>query len=246
MRLVRIYHWLEKKFIFQRAEWISQTNTDRIQFFQRDFPDIDSTRLHELPNLPPQLWMETPNRAWKTQDGKLRLVYVGSLSCEDTFIRELVEWMDSDSAANCELDVYSYNHTSEVKQLFEANTNSRISFHEDGVAYEQLPEVLSEYHVGLILYRATTTNYMFNASNKLFEYLALGLDVWYPSQMLGVKPYARCDRAPRVVEVEFEQLASMTMPSMLERNRLPLCPSTDSCESALIPLQSTLLGTPPE
>jgi hypothetical protein len=60
-----------------------------------------------------------------------------------------------------------------------------------------LPQVLSQYDVGLILYRCRTLNFVYNATNKLFEYLVCGLDVWYPPCMLGLKTYARSTIAPR-------------------------------------------------
>ena len=241
MRLVRLYHWLEKKFIFRRAEWISQTNADRIRLFLEDFPDINPEKLHDLPNLPPKEWTATKNRAWEQNDDQLRLVYVGSLSCQDTFVREIVEWVETDADQHCQLDIYSYNHTADVKQLFDDCKSDRVNFFHDGIPYEQLPDVLTNYHVGLILYKATTTNYVFNASNKLFEYLALGLDVWYPAQMLGVKPYAREDKAPRVIELNFEQLESFDVASMQERPQLESPEATESCENALRSLAIQIL-----
>lgn len=241
MRLVRIYHWLERRRIFAKAVWISQTNSDRVRLFHNDFPNLDPARLHVLPNFPPRSWTATVNQAWSKAGERLRLVYVGSLSVEDTFIREVVEWMESREADQCELDVYSFNQTPDVRRLFDETKNRRIRFHPQGVAYEQLPEILSQYHVGLILYKANTTNYVFNASNKLFEYLALGLDVWFPGQMLGVKPYARMDRAPRVVEVAFEQLSGFNPDILMNRDSLPLCPLEECCETALAPLEAALM-----
>lgn len=241
MRLVRIYHWLERKFIFPRAEWISQTNEDRIRLFKADFPAIDSEKIHELPNLPPAQWLDTPNTAWADNVKPLRLVYVGSLSCHDTFIKEITDWIEADSTDRCELDVYSYNRTADVDELFDACTCPKIKFYGNGIPYEELPAVLSQYHVGLILYKATTTNYVFNASNKLFEYLALGLDVWFPKQMLGVKPYAQTQTAPRVIELNFDQLSSLDIAELLERNHLEQGPTTESCETALAELQSRIL-----
>lgn len=242
MRLVRGYHWLERKFIFPRAEWISQTNEDRIRLFKSDFPKIDPAKIHELPNLPPAEWRDTPNKAWAGNATPLKLVYVGSLSCKDTFIKEISEWIEADPANSCALDVYSYNRTPDVDRLFEACNSARVNFYGDGIPYEKLPEVLSQYHVGLILYKATTTNYVFNASNKLFEYLALGLDVWFPQQMLGVKPYARMQKSPRVVELNFDELSSLDLTELRQRNHLKNDVSPESCETALTELKSTILA----
>ena len=241
MRLVRFYHWLESRLIFKRAEWISHTNQNRVDLFQRDFPVLAPAQLHELPNLPPQHWFDTTNTAWREDPALLRLVYVGSLSGENTFIAEIVQWLESDAGANCSLDVYSYNHSADVLRLFENCNCDRLTFHSGGIPYDDLPRVLSKYHVGLILYRATTTNYVFNASNKLFEYLALNLDVWYPQQMLGVKPYARTEQAPRVIELDFHNLADFDPTSQCQRSKLEHAPVGQSCESALAALEATIL-----
>ena len=102
--------------------------------------------------------------------------------------------------------------------------------------------MLSEFHVGLILYKGTTTNYVFNASNKLFEYHALGLDVWYPAQMLGVSRYAQADRAPRIVQLDFENLESVNFKTLRDRNEIPFAPRKESCESALTPLNKSIVA----
>ena len=113
-------------------------------------------------------------------------------------------------------------------------------FHEHGVEYDQLPALLRQFDVGVILYRCRTVNYQYNASNKLFEYLMCGLDVWYPPTMLGVKPYAREDVWPRVVEVDFENLESVELARVRSRDSLPNKPWTESCESQLAILEAEM------
>ena len=233
MRIVRFYHWLEKRWLFRRAEWISQTNTDRIRLFRQDFPFLEADVVRELPNLPPQEWHQRPNVAWAKSTDRLRLVYVGSLSCQDTYIREIVEWAAADAQAGVELHVYSYNFTPDVAELFAKHACERVVFHQSGVPYEELPDTLTKFHIGLILYKANTTNYVFNASNKLFEYLALGLDVWYPKQMLGVKPYARTDKLPRIIELDFDELETFELPETGSRTTLPVATPEPSCEDVL-------------
>lgn len=242
MRLVRFYHWLEKVYIFRRAEWISHTNQDRIRLFQRDFPQIPKSKFRELPNFPPGIWLESVNRAWKQTGEKLRLVYVGSLSLKDTYIKEVIDWISSDGGSHCELHVYSYNFTQDVAQLFNDCRSDRVFFRSEGVPYERIPEMLSEFHVGLILYKGTTTNYVFNASNKLFEYHALGLDVWYPVQMLGVSRYTQTDKAPRIVALDFDNLESVNINTLRGRSEIPFAQRTETCESALTPLNQTIVA----
>ena len=132
------------------------------------------------------------------------------------------------------------NTDAETEEYLKALTDPRIRFCNGGVDYENLPEVLSKYHVGLILYRGNTRNYIFNAPNKLFEYLICGLDVWYPPTMLGVKPYARDDAWPRVIEVDFEKMGSLDLDRLRSREGLPNVPWTKSCESQLSILEAEM------
>ncbi|QDS88883.1 hypothetical protein EC9_30780 [Rosistilla ulvae] len=242
MRMVRMNHWLERRYLFQRAEWISQTNRDRVKLFRADHPAVDASKVHELPNLPPASWSRVRNRSWQERrDGEsLRLVYVGSLSLRDTFLREIVQWVESQT--DVELDIYCYNSDSDTGRYLSELSCDRIGYFSHGVDYDELPELLTRYHVGLILYRGMTQNYVFNASNKLFEYLVVGLDVWYPQQMLGVKPYATFADRPRVIELDFEQLADIDFERYRQRDeQLPWRDQT-TCEDALSPLKELILS----
>lgn len=293
MRLVRFYHWLEKRFLFKRAVWISHTNEQRLKLFHEDHPNIDPAKLKVVGNFPPASWKKESlvargERREDKQESKqlvasgerldgiddehakaLRLVYVGSVSLHDTFIGPLVEWILSRGDDAVTLDVFAYNADEKTKvflreasgerreaeerrgnrpqensavdaetdslaasssQLASHVFHSRVRYFEAGVDYDDLPKVLADYDVGVILYRCNTTNYKFNASNKLFEYLACGLEVWYPPQMQGVKPYARDDMFPRVLEVDFERLDKLDLDRMANANGLPDAPPPPCCE----------------
>ena len=188
--------------------------------FLGDHPTLDSAKVQILPNYPPQIWHATDNRAWLLEPASpLRLIYVGSLSRRDTFIAEVIDWVVENE--NAELDIYCYNLDGDTREFLGSIDDARVRFHAQGVDYDELPQLLSDYHVGLILYRANTPNYEFNASNKLFEYLAVGLDVWYPVQMKGVHPYATSTLRPRVFQVDFDDLEN-TLPERLDaRASLP-------------------------
>lgn len=261
MRLVRFYHWLEKRFLFKRAVWISHTNDRRLALFHADHPSIDLAKLRVMGNYPPASWgdrlkvdgcreqtIREGNRGLPRNEvgvKSLRLVYVGSVSLHDTFIGPLVEWIHSRDDDTVTLDVYAYNADEKTKKfLREAmigggrpeagdrreKSAGRIRYFEEGVDYYGLPDVLSNYDIGLILYRCNTTNYKFNASNKLFEYLACGLEVWYPPQMLGVKPYSRDDAFPRVMEADFERLDAVDLEKMMTTQGIPSAPPPPCCE----------------
>ena len=137
---------------------------------------------------------------------KLRLVYVGAVSIQDTWIEQIVKWVCCSRNEFCSLDIYTQRLDPETSQFLSSWSGDRIRLHREGIGYDRLPEVLPQYDVGLILYRCKTLNFVHNAPNKLFEYLMCGLEVWYPPCMQGVRPFARTDMLPRVLEVDFEQL----------------------------------------
>lgn len=245
MRVVKFYHWIERKWLFNRAEWISQTNVDRLSLFRKDHPRVDDSKLHALPNLPPRMWADGENEAWKHGTrGGLRLLYIGALSLRDTFVKNLVQWVRSDGTVGFELDIFSYNYDSETARFLKQCCGDRVRFHDQGIEYDRIPTLARGFHVGLILYKGNTQNYVYNASNKLFEYLAAGLDVWYPKQMLGVKPYARLDRIPRVIELDFENLENVDCGLLRHRGGLPVAPPFESCETTLNVMASRLAGSP--
>jgi hypothetical protein len=74
------------------------------------------------------------------------------------------------------------------------------------------------------------------ATKKLFEYLACGLDVIYPREMLGVRPYARAAEQPRVVAWDFEDLPRMDY-RRDGRLALPVAEPQPACEAVFRALE---------
>ena len=253
-RLTRINNFFECRSLLPRADWVSQTNSDRLCFFQTDHPEAPAEKLHVLPNYPPQSWMAESNQSVKrnmnqslsnSPTGKssrqqVRLVYVGSVSLHDTYIGPLVDWLLANPTFGLTLDVFAYNTDPATRKFLQTANGDVVRFHERGIDYEQLPFLLRQFDVGIILYRCRTVNYQYNASNKLFEYLTCGLDVWYPPTMLGVKPYARDDAWPRVIEVDFENLNALDMNTARSRDGLPHVPWAETCESELAILEAEM------
>jgi hypothetical protein len=241
-RLININRVFEKS-LLTCAAWVSQTNTDRLTFFRRDHPKLTDDQCHVLPNYPPATWLNhlPKSTLWpRTAAGTLRLVYVGSVSLHDTYIGPLVEWIVSPSNTNCTLDIYSTPADPVTNAFLQRHHGSRVTVHAGGIDYDELPDVLSRFDVGLILYRCTTVNFVYNATNKLFEYLTCGLDVWYPPCMLGVAPYARSTAAPRVLETDFDNLQTLDLKPRQSRSHLPTIPWTTTCEDAFKPLLEML------
>lgn len=241
MRIARIGHYFERTFLFPKATWISQTNAERMRLFRRDIPELTDEQTRVMPNYPPESWLVRSQSAWmKPHVDVLRLVYVGSLSLNDTFIGPLVDWLLQHPGAGFTLDIFTNNCESRTLQFLRDAHGPVVCLHEGGVEYHRIPEVLADFHVGLVLYRCKTLNYAYNASNKLFEYLICGLDVWYPPTMLGVKPYARDTTWPRVIEVDFEALDSINTESLRSRESLPHVSWTETCGSQLAILEKEM------
>jgi hypothetical protein len=200
MAVVRHYYRLEKTYLYPKAKWISHTNKDRIAFFLKDHPDVGKDQMYMLPNYPPLKWQKEIALD-KVKSKVLKAVYIGSLSIRTTYIKEFCDWVAAQNGTII-FDIYAFNLDTETHEYLTNLKTPYIHYFKEGIEYDAIPRVLSTYDIGLILYRAFSTNYKFNAPNKLFEYLACGLQVWYSEQMLGIKPY----NSERVKPLDFEVL----------------------------------------
>ena len=204
MKLVKYYNELEKKFLYGRASWISQTNKERLHMFASDHPKLPSEVLKIMPNYPPKIWSTQVNGKSKASEDIIRTVYVGSLSLKDTFIREYCDWVLNQKGKVC-FHIYAYNlHDDTILYLKSLNTDY-IVYYTKGVEYNKMPALLADYDIGLILYKAHTKNYKYNAPNKLFEYLVCGLKVFYPDVMLGIKLHL----TENIIPLNFKNMTSI-------------------------------------
>lgn len=234
MRFVRIAHKLEKRDLLQRAEWISQTNGNRLQFMQKDNPGLPAEKFKIWPNYPPRHWRRPRTRH---PSSPLRVVYLGSASFHDTYIREAVEWV-ARRPNQVELVISGYNIADDVWNWLREHQWPNVKLHPDGWSYDELPEKLAEFDVGLILYRCNTINFIYNAPNKLFEYWACGLEVWYPPEMKQITELSQKADVPPLQLVDFQSLNRLepVRKSSPDGNFT----SEYSCESALTPLLEQL------
>jgi hypothetical protein len=137
-------------------------------------------------------------------------------------------------------DLYSYNFDADVQLFFERLNTPWINLRQ-GVDYERLPAILREYGVGVILYKGHIPNYVLNAPNKLFEYLACGLSVWLPSVMKGSLPYCTEVTYPEVVALDFESPDGFHLDRFLRPTEKDSKPSEYFSEIALTTLLNKLL-----
>lgn len=241
MRLVRIGSRLELRDLFPRAEWISQTNVHRLQMIAHD-AHLDSHVLRVLPNYPPREWTERAVRNdGRARDRPRKFIYLGSASLEDAFILEAAKWA-SRHREEVSLSVVGNNIAPDVWAEILKIGASNISLNKDGWDYEALPGKLNQFDVGLILYKGNTKNFVYNVPNKAFEYLAAGLEVWYPRQMKALKSMHSEFPGLPMMEFDFDNMPGMVPES---RGAVPADVIRDfTSEEALRPLIEQISRTP--
>lgn len=192
-----------EKYLLKRCKWVSHTNEVRLSKYLSDHGlKLDPSKHHELPNYPSKDWSKG-NSKWQ-KGMPLKLVYVGySLTEQGSYLKELLNYLDQQNA-DIGLDIYCLQENEFMRSLVREFPRIPIQL-KKAVPYNDLAKVISQYHIGLILYKASTQNYIFNAPNKLFEYLSCGLDVWYPEEMKGIHSYDRIGR-PKVLRLDFNHL----------------------------------------
>lgn len=244
MRLVKLFHSYETKFLYSKADWISHTNQERIDLFLNDHPYIDPKKMHVVPNYPPKSWnrINSVNKLKQSnQSNPLKTIYVGSLSLEATYIKEYCEWIGQQEG-KVTFDIYSYNLHEDTRQYLRSINLPYINFYDTGVEYDDLPQVLEKFDVGVILYKGLTENYVHNAPNKLFEYLVCGLEVWFSHKMKGCFPYISKEH-PRILPVDFCSLDSKLLVEKANSDISKGSTLEYTSERALKPLVEALTGT---
>lgn len=216
-RLNQFFHQLEQK-IYGDAKWISHTNEVRLHKFLSDNSLQYNNETHKTtPNYPSKKW-GVKNTKW-INDTPLKLIFVGySVDPNGCFILELIEWLSTQKQQTI-LDIYCIKKESLPSHLTSNLENITVNIMES-VAYKELPQILKEYHIGLILYRGLAPNYIYNAPNKLFEYLACGLDVWFPKEMNGCYPYISTKSHPKVLKFDFSALDQLNLKDKIDADRL--------------------------
>lgn len=204
--LAGLIHKWERR-MYKKVKWLSQTNEDRMQMFLSDHGmERSAYPVRIMPNYPRRAWAgDHAKKAW-TGSLPLRLVYIGAVDLANICFGEFIDWIESQEGRFV-LDVLSNQDVGVVREYAQRKGARFVEF-KGSVPYYKLPEVLARYDVGLILYRGNTENFMYNAPNKLFEYLAVGLDVWFPAHLKGVKPYANEDTHPMVLPMDILDMQS--------------------------------------
>jgi hypothetical protein len=235
MALNRWLHHLELRW-YSRIDWVSQTNNDRLNLFLKDIAPLAPSSTHVVPNYPPNSWKKKPGNA---KQGITRFVYVGALSLETMYVKEMAEFICSHKN-ECTWDIYSVNLSEEVISYLESTASNTIQY-KGGVPYERLPDILARYDVGLVLYKGHIPNYVYNVPNKLFEYHVCGLDVWFPATMKSSLPYLTQGTYPKILSIDFNQLASLNLRESVDHSNLTEYQHAFFYEKAFEPLAEKLI-----
>ena len=234
MILTRYFHRLEKEF-YPYATWVSHTNEGRMDRFKKDLSPVSILNPHIIPNFPPKTWQRP---AKHELNSPVKIVYVGALSLTTMYTKEFSKWV-VDQKGKVVWDIFSYNHSAEAIEYIQSLPVAFVRMHH-GVAYDQLPDLLAGFDVGVILYNGHIPNYVYNAPNKLFEYLACGLSVWFPLQMTGAHEYKTERGFPKVVSVDFADFGNFDLAKVLKTDGV-INPPSFFCEDALLPLVDKLM-----
>jgi len=234
MKLTRYFHKKEKK-LYPKAEWISHTNSFRMNFFLQDIGVAKLKGARIVPNYPPKSWLKQPKVKNSTS---LKIVYVGALSLITMYTQEFAEWVQLQHG-EVTWSIYTSNSTNDTKAYLQGLQSEWIHLFE-GVPYEQLSEVLKNYDVGVILYKGHIPNYVYNAPNKLFEYIICGLDVLFPINLIGSRELENRNSLPRVLGQDFTSLHTLPLSELLNHGHLPVRSISYSAEDALKELVNKL------
>jgi len=203
----------KEKLLYPKAVWISHTNQVRLSKFLADENlNFDSEIHRTMPNYPAQKWARA-NQKWK-QGETLKMIFVGySASKVGSYLKELIGYLIH-TDISIELSLYCLQRNEFLNNLQGKHGNLNVVIKE-AIPYAGLPQVLSQQHIGLILYKAKSPNYIYNAPNKLFEYLSCGLDVWYPNEMQGIYEYDS-KLQPKVLRLDFKRLEKYTLKELIQ------------------------------
>jgi hypothetical protein len=217
MVLIKHYHLLEKTFLYNKAKWISHTNKERVDLFLKDHPNVNKHLMRVLPNYPPLKWQEYNSVSTVNGRSPVKLVYVGSLSLTSTYLKEFCAWVINQNGL-FSFDIYAYNLHADTTAFLNKLDTAYITFYNKGLDYNNIPKTLNKYDIGIIFYKNYSDNVTYCAPNKLFEYMACGLNVWYAKGLEGIWPY----NSDQVKPLDFEVLGSTKLfnPTIFEKKNV--------------------------
>jgi hypothetical protein len=231
MKLNKWFHRLECR-SYPGTTWVSHTNADRMSRFLHDHAGLQIPHTYIVPNYTPSDWVLDKPRPIHDP---LRIVYIGSLGMDSMYVREFAGWVLA-QRGRVTWDIYALHVSDEVRSYLASLDTGLIRF-KGSCSYYDLPAILADYDVGVVLYKGIVPNHVYAVSNKVLEYTACGLDVWYAREMLGTEPYITPDDVfPRIIPVDFTAMERFDAARELDRTNRHYRRSPYLCEEALAPM----------
>lgn len=227
--------FFERK-IYSKAYWISHTNRIRLDSFIKDEGITNYNSLHVMPNYPSRQWGRLLDK--KALAIPLKIVHVGAIGLDGFYFKEFANWVEQQNG-KVHWDIYTQHDDTELKDYLKSIYSKYI--HVQGfIPYHDIPMVLGQYDVGVILYKGTSPNIVYAEPNKLFEYLACGLDVWVSQDIKGVLPYVKTDSYPKVISMSIKD-ANFKVEKLIDREQIPFVPTKYYYEEQYKTIRSLLL-----
>ena len=234
--LNKFINTIEKKH-YRQYKWISQTNNMRLSIFAKQYGiSENASNLQTLPNYPPQSWVTKP-KIVQDKSKIIKLLYIGSLSLEGMYLQEVLDQFGSNPKFS--IDFYSHQFTKKVKNAILKHKNCQIK---GAINYQEIPNLKGKYDIGLVMYKDHSINVKYCAPNKLFEYLALDLDVWCSDKLITAENYERLNCYPKVLMLDYENLASFDVEKAISKRNLKYVPSPYIAEDVYENLVNAING----
>ncbi|RYE58775.1 MAG: hypothetical protein EOP48_02805 [Sphingobacteriales bacterium] len=237
MALISYFHKLEISF-YGKMNWISHTNKIRMDMFLNDTGLKHHQNARIVPNYPMSEWYEQAKSIVKENSSVIRLVYVGALSLETTYIAEIVKFVN-ENTDQFKLDIFSNNIEDSALDFLNGFAGAQIT-QKGAVDYNKLPEILPKYDIGLIIYKGNTANFEYNAPNKFFEYFTCGLNIIFSRGIKGLYEFESELNSPWVRKADFENLVLEDFRNA--RSDINKANSVYTAEAVLQPLADTILN----
>lgn len=201
----KFLHKIEAK-LFLLCNNISHTNKQRVDLFLKDNPLVDKLKMMINPNYPPASWLnyEIQNKIDKDDNAVVKLVHVGAVSLTTMYIQNIVEWVVAQNGKYT-LDFYTDNITSSAADYLKKINHRAIKLL-PAINYYKLPQILVNYDVGLTLYNGHIPNYIYNVPNKVLEYLACSLQVWYSSELISTQTFVHENNIANCYKINFKNI----------------------------------------
>ena len=204
----KFLHLLEKR-LLRKAIWVSLTNEERLQQFHELHPQLLKDQLNIFPNYPSKFWINQRLTKDTKTPAVLKFIYVGSLGLETTYIREMIDWIQAKNG-RATLTIVSQNAKKEVLDYL--SEKPWVKFIEN-IPYQELPNIICENHTGVVLYNGHSPNYIYNLPNKVNEYLACGLNVWYSDVLISTRKFAEENPSYPLFSVDFSMGKDLLAPN---------------------------------